>query len=729
MLKDLQLRDNYSSDDSSILEDLFRPCLRQSEVYYRSVGYLDSKVLAHLGHEFERLSIRGHSARLLIGQTVSIADYLAIKQGRKNPTQFLDIPDLDALWQETQADDTKQRGLLVLSWLVARRTLAIRYSIRPKGIHHDKFAYFRDAAGNEIVAHGTNNETEAANLPEFNYESLSVFRSWEHDIFKRHGEYKLTEFLRLWEGDSSSALAVEAPHPLLEKLAYLSEQHASRKQFATLFEQLKLLADKHRRLPRIPIFWGQQRYSLFDHQAEAINAYIDNDYRGIFALATGSGKTITAIHAATQLARAIALENSVPVFVVVAVPYQVLADQWVENFRVFGYEPIRAYESLQRWHTSFAHAINELTFEPASSVTSIVVVNRTLASGPFQDLLSQIPSPQLIFIGDECHRLGSALRDRKCPRADYRIGLSATPWAPHEEELRALLLAYFGKTVAHYSLADAFSDNVLVPYRYVLIRVSLDGEEGDTYAEHTLQIKKLMAIKLNGGTISEDKLNFHLSQRAAVIGSASQKFDMLPGVLRDVKTRMGLQYLLVYCGSGSTYDDEVATGTARDIERAQLISAQSMQLQSARVTAAESPPIRQSILGAFRSGSLDAVFAIKVLDEGFDMPGVRGAILLASSTNERQFIQRRGRVLRKSDRKDQALIFDFLVSGQGVMPDQFASELARAELRRCIEFSRLSLDWDGQQLELESYAARFNIDFKELYDEVIQNRYESNDVE
>ena len=729
MLKDLCLRDNYSSDDSNILEDLFRPCLRESEVYYRSVGYLDSKVLALLGHEFERLSIRGHSARLLIGQTVLVDDYMAIKNGRKSPTQFLDIPDLDALWQDTHSDETKQRGLLILSWLVAHRTLNIRYSIRPRGIHHDKFAYFRDAAGNEVVAHGTNNETEAANLPEFNYESLSIFRSWEDDIFKRHGEYKLTEFLRLWQGDSASALSVEAPHPLLEKLAYLSEQHGSRKQFATLFEQMKLLAEKQKRLPRIPIFWGQQRYSLFDHQTKAINAYIDNDYRGIFALATGSGKTITAIHAATKLACAIALDNSVPVFVIVAVPYQVLADQWVENFRIFGYAPIRAYESFQRWHTAFVHAISELTFEPSASVTSIVVVNRTLASDAFQDLLSQVPPEQMIFIGDECHRLAPALRDRKCPPADYRMGLSATPWAPREEKLRDLLLAYFGKTVAHYSLADAFNDNVLVPYHYVLNPVSLDDEEGGIYTEHTTEIKQLMAIKLNGGTINEDKLNFHLSQRAAVIGSASQKFNILPDVLRDVDARMGLQYLLVYCGSGSTDDDEAVTGTARDIELAQRISHSSMQLQSARVTAAESPSIRQSILGAFRSGSLAAVFAIRILDEGFDMPGIRGAILLASSTNERQFIQRRGRVLRKSEGKDKALIFDFLVSGAGVMPDNFAIELARAELCRCIEFSRLSLDWDWQKRVLESYATRLNIDFSELYNEVIQNRYESNDME
>jgi len=724
MLKDLNLRDNYSSDDSNILDDLFRPCLHESEVYYRSVGYLDSKMIAHLGAEFEGMVKRGGFARLLIGRTVSVEDYLAIKEGRTDPARFLSFPDLDALWAETEPDEIKQRGLLVLSWLVARRTLSVRYSIRPKGIHHDKFAYFRDSDANEIVVHGTNNETEAANVPEFNYESLSVFRSWESEIFARHGEYKLQEFLRLWEGESKSALAVEAPDPILEKLEYLHEQQKSNPKFLDLFEQLQEARERQEALPRIPIFWDDNRYSLFDHQKSAVNAFIENDYRGIFALATGSGKTITAIHAATKLAREIAIQNSVDVFVVVAVPYQVLADQWVETLRNFGYSAVPAYGSIKYWFDRFDNAVSKSLFEPIARVTSIVVVNRTLQSEAFQNLLSQIPSSQMIFIGDECHRLGSSIQSNKCPPAEYRMGLSATPWAPHEEVLREQLVSYFGKPIAHYGLSDAFNDKVLVPYRYFIINIQLSEEEGEQYAEHTAEIKRLSAIKLDGGQINEDTLNYHRNQRGAILGSAEQKFTKLPAVLADVEREMGLRHLLVYCGSGSTEDNSVSNGMIRDIERAQQIAAESLGLQSARITAAEKQTIRRSILRAFRAGSLDAVFAIKVLDEGFDMPGVRGAVLLASSRNERQFIQRRGRVLRTAHGKDQAYIWDFLVSGRGVMPVGYERELTEAELLRCIEFSRLSINWQESRPILESYAEEAEVEFDSMHEKVSQSRYE-----
>ena len=187
---------------------------------------------------------------------------------------------------------------------------------------------------------------------------------------------------------------------------------------------------------------------------------------------------------------------------------------------------------------------------------------------------------------------------------------------------------------------------------------------------------------------------------------------------------MGLRHLLVYCGSGSTEDPEVGDVSIRDIEKAQRTALASCRLQSARITADESASKRQSILNAFASGSLHSVFAIKVLDEGFDMPGIRGAVLLASSRNERQFIQRRGRVLRRSHGKDKAFIWDFVVSGEGVMHSQYAAELATLELARALEFARLSESWAETSAQLREFAARFDIDFDAVLDSVTASRYE-----
>jgi len=713
--RDLSIKDNYSSDDSNILEELFRPCLSNSVLYYRSVGYLDSKILALLGEEFERLAETGGSARLLIGMTTSPDDYIAIKKGRNNPERFLSIPSLEALWADTSQDQIRRRGLLVLSWMVAHRTLHIRFSIRPRGIHHDKFALFRDEDGQEVIVHGTNNETTAASLPEFNYESLSVFKSWESEIYSRHGEYKLHEFLRLWEGHCTGSISVDAPNEVLEPFLELYEQERSKSYQQELFKKLESIQEHYANLPQVPIFWQEKRYFLREHQKEAINTFFSGNYRGILAHATGSGKTLSALHACTVLARSLACDNEVDVLLIVAVPYQVLADQWVENMERFSYTVVRAYGSVAQWKDKLERVVNRALMDPGPRVTAVVAVNKTLQSSLFRNIIEQISDDRIIFVGDECHRLASAIEAGKLPDAEYRMGLSATPWTSSEQDLRKHLESYFGRVVSAYRLEDAFRDGVLVPYEYWITEVHLSAEEAERYTDHTAELKRLTAIKMSGGEVREDSLNFHRYQRAAVLGSANEKFEQLSDVLRNVEARMGLNHLLVYCGSGSTDDDGSGEDSGkRDIERAQQVASRYVDLQSARITASESQAVRQSILGAFDSGSLDAVFAIKVLDEGFDMPGIRSAVLLASSRNERQFVQRRGRVLRTAVGKDSAVLWDFLISGIGTLSPEYARELAWLELCRGVEFARLATNWGERERQLREYAERHDVNYDEI---------------
>lgn len=729
MLDKVDLKDNYSSDDSSILEDVFKPCLKSSVTYFRSVGYLDSKVLGLLAEEFSEFAHRGGRAKLLIGQTVSAEDYLAIKRGATNPEDYVCFPDIFSLWEAEEENSNRAQGLLALSWLVAHGVVEVRFSLRPRGIHHDKFALFRDERQNEVVLHGTNNETEAASLPEFNYESLSVFKSWDTELFRRHGEYKIEQFLRLWDGVSKHSVSVAAPHPILEKIVALQKAHADNPRYRELFEELRGGAEKRSWLPEIPAFAFNRRYALFEHQKKAINAFFDNDYRGIFALATGSGKTITAIHATTTLSLALATENSADILIIVAVPYQVLADQWVDNLGIFGYSPIRAYGSKEAWIQPLQHAVNLMSFDPAARVVSVVAVNKTLASKEFLDLVGTFPASQTIIIGDECHRLGSPIQQGRMPDADFRLGLSATPWAASETQLRDALTSYFGPTIAHYGLSDAFADEVLVPYEYYFRPVTLSSDENEVYAEHTAEAKRLQAIRLSGGDIDENKLNFHLNMRAAVLGSTDEKFQLLPDVLSDVRTKIGLRKLLVYCGSGSTDDSDHGGEAVRDIARAQRVASDTVGLQSARVTAAETPAIRKALLGAFQADALQAIFAIKVLDEGFDMPGIRGAILMASSRNERQFIQRRGRVLRKAPGKESAIVWDFLVMDDGSLDSGYAKELLEAELIRILEFARFATNFEDLAPEIRRLAALREIDYDALLSKLEEQGYEVTDVQ
>ena len=713
----MNLNDTYDSDTDNLLEDLVRPALSCSKLYLRSVGYLDAKMFCRLGLELEQMAKTGGQIKILVGLTVDVQQYEAIKAGELEPDRFVVIPNLDKLW-ESERDDATRRGLLLTSWLIGKRILDVRFSVRPKGIHHEKFALYRDNDGHEVIAHGTHNETEAANLAGINKESLSVFRSWEKGIYDRFGEPKLESFLRSWGNHSPASITVKPPSAILDRFFNFSQGKDQTSDYQKLHSDLLEDLANQEVGPRIPFFWGEERYALKAHQLEAIVNWEDNDYQGIFRMATGSGKTIAALHAATLLGQRVVEENEVDFFIVVSVPYEILADQWVENFEHYGYRPIRAYGARDSWYQSFEDLLT-LAERPKGRLNAIVVINRTLQGEAFQSLVRDIPSDRLMFVADECHRVGNLIAKKRLPDADYLIGLSATPWARREQELRGRLLSYFGSVVANYSLANAFADKVLVPYEYFVKEVCLKDDETERYSEHATAAKKLYAQKQSGMEINDTLLNFHLNQKGAIIGSCREKFDSLTCVLDWMAPRTKLRHLLIYCGSGSSsvhseQDTPGSSQSTRDIELAQSTARAGTGLQGSKITHEENARQRKMICESFSRGSLHAIFAIRVLDEGFDMPSIRGAVLMASSRNERQFIQRRGRVLRTAPGKSKAFIADFFVFPPATMDVELGKELVKDELARIIEFSNLALNSENLDGFIERVGKEYALDIEEL---------------
>lgn len=715
-LQHLQLKDSYDSDTDEILEELIRPALSCSSSYLRSVGYLDSKMLCNLGRELEGMARHDGQVKMLLGVTVSSEQYRAVKDGFESPDAYLTFPDLDALWMEID-NDAERRGLVLLSWLVAKRVLEVRFSIRPRGIHHEKFALLRDDTGAEIILHGTNNETENANVSGGNFESLSVYRSWEPEIYARFAEPKLRIFLRQWNNQTKESVTVSAPNSLLERFLAFSESIKKSTVFKSLYDEVIADLAEQDRIPDIPLFWGDKRYELKAHQIAAIKTWQENDYNAIFKMATGSGKTITAIHAATLLGREITGTHVADFFVVVCVPYQILADQWCDNLANFGYSPLRAYESKHNWLEGFRAMIDLSTMNPKGRIHSIVVVNRTLADPDFQAQLGDVDSEGLLFIADECHRVGNLVDKSLLPAANFKIGLSATPWAKREEVLRNQLIKYFGEGLASYSLANAFEDRMLVPYEYLVIEVALDEDESSRYNYHAREAKRLYALKLEGLDV-DARLNRHLNEKGAILGSCGQKFDELDQAMEWLNEKTSLKHLLVYCGSGSTEDDLGNEPPQRDIVRAQNRCRSVAGLEGSRITYEEKRERRNVIVDALATEAIQAIFAIRVLDEGFDMPSIRGAVLMASSRNERQFIQRRGRVLRKHSGKEQAFIVDFIVKPHASMDSDLGGELVFDELCRIVEFSQLALNKTKLVMAYERIAADWNVKLENVYERI-----------
>ena len=275
--------------------------------------------------------------------------------------------------------------------------------------------------------------------------------------------------------------------------------------------------------PTFPQAIGGHKYKLRPHQKTALQEWRANDYRGILAHATGSGKTVTALHGATALAKYHKTNNRNFVFVV-SVPYQVLADQWCEVMELFGIRPHRCYRGKRYWQTPLRQDIASITIRDQPTFVAIVVVNATLQSNAFQEIISRVHLNDLLFVGDECHHHSSASLLMKLPDSIYQLGLSATPWRSTDLEAQSRLREYYSGIVSTYSIKHALDDGVLVPYQYHVSEILLTDEEADEYQTLSEKIAQLIAAKENGAKIDEDYLSHLFRARSRVIGSAEGSF-------------------------------------------------------------------------------------------------------------------------------------------------------------------------------------------------------------
>lgn len=429
-----------------------------------------------------------------------------------------------------------------------------------------------------------------------------------------------------------------------------------------------------------------------DYQQEAVKSWTENLGRGIYNMATGTGKTITALLTATQVAST--LDR---VVIVVAVPYQHLVDQWSEDIEEFGVDTIRAYQSRKQWQPTLERQFTEFR-SGARDVIVTVVTHTTFASEPFQKILKRTDA-RTMLIADEMHHLGAPhLRKAFPENIPLRLGLSATPERWYDEEGTDALLSYFDDIVYKYGLKKAINNGALCPYYYIPHIVELTADETEEYLELSRKIGRL-ANSVDGDIGDADLqgnsgLKHALFQRARIVGTAENKQNRLESLILGMDS---VEHTLVYCGDGSV-EGEVEGETKRHVD-ATVEQLRQLNVATERFTARESQTEREQLLESFEDGNLDALVAIRCLDEGVDIPATRTAFMLASSTNPRQFIQRRGRILRTHPEKDHAIIHDFITipSGGGVGDldsDAFNVErtLIRKELQRVSTFAEAAIN-------------------------------------
>lgn len=675
---EIEIKSSYDSDDDDILNDFYNPVLANSVEYCRIAGFFTSSALAVAARGIMGLLKNDGKMKLVAGAVLKKEDIEAIRNGIQKPEEVINqaaITDLDSIEDEFVRDH-----VMALGWLIAKQKLEIRIamveeknglpldaeSIIRKGIFHQKVGIFTDADGRKISFSGSVNETAKAWTE--NIEEFKVFREWL-DVEREHFLSDEKKFNKYWNGMSRRAKIIEVPLAIKEKIIQMAPADINT---LNLYRKSRV----------------QKKVELRDYQLQCIDNWIAHDYKGFFEMATGTGKTYTALGCLKRL-----LKDRGKLATVITCPFGHLVEQWIEDLKDFELNGVKAYGSYNQWKDSIADAILDYN-NGYSNAVIILTTHDTFFSENFMKIVQMIDD-EILLIADEVHGLGSP--ERRCGLiASYvfRIGLSATPTRWFDDEGTQVLRDFFGDTVFEFPLNKAIERGYLTPYEYHPHFISLASEELEQYQRKTKKIAREYAK--NKGEESK-WLELLSIIRQKIVVNAVEKYRVFGDILN---TQKDLSLCLVYCSPEQiNYVQEILNGKG---------------IINHRFTARESIAERKELLKGFSERAYDVLVAMNCLDEGVDVPATHTAIIMASSGNPRQYIQRRGRILRKYPRKDKAIIHDFVIIAnisEETDPDLYQLErtIMRKELKRYEEFAKSSMNYLEALNLIYPYMKKFEV--------------------
>ena len=704
-LKDKKIKSEYRSLIDNVVQDFYIPLLIEATSYKRAVGFFSSSSLVEISKGIADMAKKGGKIEIVASPYLSDEDIQAIKEGYENRQKIIEGALIRQLSDEHE-DYYSMERLNLLTHLISEGILDIRIAYTDKnndiGMYHEKMGIIEDKDGNHVAFSGSMNESMTA--MSINYETIDVFCDWKKGESDRV-KLKENAFYSMWNNVEPSLSVLEFPKitdVLIEKYRKKAPNFdIDHEQFERRMVDFRTMVCESGALyggsvgARIP-----DDVELHGYQKEAIVDWVGENYRGIFDMATGTGKTYTGLGAISKLSEDIN-DN---LAVIIVAPYKHLVEQWVENIVKFNMKPIIAYGDpvYKDWRKKFFKAITDQKIRKDKRFFCVVTTNVTFASPDFQEKIDKIKSPILLVV-DEAHNFGARSYARHLDeRFTYRLALSATLERHRDEEGTALLYSFFGKKCIEYPLEKAIYEDKLTPYKYYPILVYLSELELESYEQLSYEMSKCM-IKDKGGKYKLNKRGEILAlKRSRVVAGAMQKLEALK---REITPYKDDNNILVYCGATRVLDDSDTSSDdesdIRQIEAVTKILGNELNMSVARFTSEESMEERALIKEHFQNGGkLQAIIAIKCLDEGVNIPGIRTAFILASTTNPKEYIQRRGRVLRKADNKSFAEIYDFVtlprpldsVSGLTIEQANRDKTLVKNELARIKEFGRLALN-------------------------------------
>jgi superfamily II DNA or RNA helicase len=730
----------------------FSECLCNSTQFDLMLGFFSSSAISVLSDGFASFIYGGGRMRLIINDILTEQDRNAISAGTSvEDILFFDITDIENLKNTLSERDA--HFFDCLAWLIRNNRLDIKI-VAPKdniGISHTKTGVIFDGI-NMVAFDGSCNFTRTALVD--NIESITVSCGWDGDIEKAKIDNLKDDFESVFEGKSESVVYLEADKVKTRLTNTFEDKSLSdllndeyrilqndlnneslpetvikaldkaKKRVEAAIEKLRKQKDEDIAIssvltgPSFPYETGPR-----DYQQKAFENWKNNKQKGLFAMATGTGKTITSLNCLLEIYKRLGYYKAM-----ILVPTITLVDQWEVECKKFNFDNIIKVSSKSRnWKSSVAN-LRMLEMSKADDKLSYIIIV-TYASFVRSNIfpeLNKFPKQKLLLIADEAHNMGSGQMINRLNEIPYlrRIGLSATPERQYDENGNQKLMNFFGCTdnyTFEYSMAEAIEKGALCRYYYYPHVVRLTETEMEQYVDISAKIVKMMGFK---DAESQEILQRLLLKRKRIIHKAENKKTVFEEIIKNrMKERGTLKYTLIYVPEGNKPDNNDADifdktdviETDEDSlhlidEYTRIVRDLDSHIVVRQFTSDSSD--RESMLKDFAEGKIDVLTSMKCLDEGVDVPRSELAIFCASTGNPRQFIQRRGRVLRTHKDKHVAVIHDLVV-----VPDNcFSKEsfelernLIAGELKRVRDFAMLSENLFDTDRELYDVLNHYNL--------------------
>ena len=696
-LKEQVYLTSYNKAEHDIAEMFYLPCMRNSSHYDRISGYFGSTIYIIAWDALREFIESNSKMRLICSPYVSDEDASALANGYSAKNDELLAESLAKEVQALFDDPFLTAPAKLLAYMFSKGIIDVKIAV-PTGsespnarrLFHDKVGIFTDSDGNRVGFRGSMNETYKGLSSDGNMESIDVFPNWLDSRDAERVDDASAFFEKLWSESSPGIIVYQFPNASKEILRTKSEGV----KWHELLDEIHVEESKTKK-------WKPSDHvgsrTPRPHQVNALETWVKNNRRGIFEHATGSGKTFTAMCAIHDAFK----RNEV---VLVLVPSRDLLKQWDRELRETLLEDKIYYllcgDNNNEWKKP--DTLSSWTSDGGSTHRIILATMDTACSEDFVKNVSQ--GKHLFVVADEVHRLGSPRRRNALNiDAGARLGLSATPRRYGDPEGTAALFDYFGGLVPPpYTLDDAIKSGVLTKYFYNPLTITLTQKEQEEWNDVTKQISQLMArMKTNGNADTSITSNTRLKQllinRARIVKNASGKVPLAINLL--LREYVGGQSWIIYCDNITQLKKVLNGAIDAGFDAFEYY--------------ADMEGDRDETLRYFSKNG-GVLVSIKCLDEGVDIPSTTHALILASSQNPREFIQRRGRILRNSRGKLFAHLYDAIT-----IPVVETEETPKSmsiiigELSRAIEFG-LGAENPACVTDLKNIAVDYQIDYNSL---------------